>query len=242
MKNVLLPFLLALTILYGCASRGGLGSVEHLGDISRIDTSQTITKENAGKILEQYIIDFTIPDPLVGSSASGGSLFEEGNEAVINCRAVMLDDFSTEADILYNCRVDSLEGEACGEYRKRYEEDYLRDGMFRVLIVMESFFSPKSMEPEYWAMYLETPDGVMVEPTDRFASPVQTVEDSIYSERNQRNYFRRTMTRNITLYFRKTTFFGEDLLGGDKPYLMLVLSREQRTVARVAWKLNDISD
>ena len=98
------------------------------------------------------------------------------------------------------------------------------------------------MEPDYWAIYLETSGGVLVEPYDCVASPVRTGEDSVYSEQERMHFSRRMMTREITLYFKETTFFGEELLGADNPYLILALSRERQTVARMAWKLNEIRD
>jgi hypothetical protein len=107
------------------------------------------------------------------------------------------------------------------------------------------------MEPDHWAMYLEIPGGIMIEPIDRTASDVTAGGDSLKADAAsleagaelQQNWKpgpagSRVMRRDIELYFATTTFFGEDLLGEDVPHLMLVMSREQQTVARVAWKLN----
>jgi hypothetical protein len=235
--------LLILSILLaGCSSnRLNLRADDHLRDISRVNRAILPTADDADSILKQYTVDFLIPNPLIQSNgASVGRSMGELDESVISCHAVLLDDFSTEADILSKCRADSLSGSAADQCRSSYVSDNVRDNTFRVVISMESNFSPKSMEPEYWAMYLETPDGVMLEPVDRRVSAVVTGVDSVRvgPERARRVQPRSAMKRDITLYFRKTTFFGENLLGGNISYLVLVMSREQRTVARIAWKLN----
>jgi hypothetical protein len=245
MKLILYSTLITM-IGVGCSSnRLNLSEDGNLRDISKIDRNIILTMDNAGDILKHYVIDFTIPNPLITDNSSSASARLGGNdESVILCRAVLLDEFSTEADILSHCRADSLFDEAATEYRAQYVQTNIKDNTFRVLISMSSNFSPKSMEPEYWAMYLENPNGVMIEPMDRTASPVITEVDSVSTvisgntESPNRSFSRRTMKRDITLYFKKTTFFGENLLGGDVSYLVLVMSREQRTVARVAWKLN----
>lgn len=239
MKSALYAAVIMTLIAGGCSSnRLNLDSSDLLRDISAVDREVTVTPENSEDILKQYVIEFVIPNPLSGGS--GSRSLGENRESVIACRAALLDDFSTEADILYNCRVDSLSPEDSADYREKYLRDNVRDGMFRILISMESGFSSKSMEPDYWSMYLETPDGIMIEPVDRIATPVITADDSLYSETFNRTLFSINLKRNITLYFRNTTFFGENLLGGDNPYLILVISREQQTVARIAWQLNNM--
>jgi len=239
MRQKAVIVLIVAMVFAGCAShRKYIGGSDHMKDVSIIDTSRQVNRANAGEILLGYIIDFTIPNPLAGGASGGNQSREMFTEGIIACRAALLDDYSTDADILFNCPVDSNNGEnSCEEFSEQYRQSRVRDGMFRILIEMESGFSDKSMEPEHWAMYLETPDGVMVELVDITASPVTSGQDSVYSDYYRRSFSRKTMKRSLSLYFKKTTFFGEDLLSGDNPYLLLVISREQRTVARLAWKL-----
>jgi hypothetical protein len=239
MRQTAVIVMAMVMVLAGCAShRKYIGGSEYMKDVSIIDTTRQVNRSNAEEILLGYIIDFTIPNPLAGGSGGGGQSRETVTEGLISCRAALLDDYSTEADILFNCPVDSTSADSyCGEFSEQYRKSRVREGMFRILIEMESGFSDKSMEPKHWAMYLETPDGVMVEPVDIVASPVISGQDSIYSDYYRRHFTRKTMKRSLSLYFQKTTFFGKDLLKGDNPYLLLVISHEQRTVARVAWKL-----
>ena len=234
----------ALVVLAaGCASRKHfVGDSDRMADLTIIDTTRTVTRANAEDILRSYMMEFSIPNPLV---AAGGGVTSAANdpshESTITCRAVLFDDHSTEADIYFNCPADSLD-DGCAAFRAAYMEQRVREGMFRIMIAMESGFSDKSMEPDLWTFYLETPGGVMLEPSDTVATPVMAVDDSIYSEYYRRSVGRQVNTRNITFYFPQETFFGEDLLTGDTPYLVFVISRDRRTIARLAWKLRNPED
>ena len=78
----------------------------------------------------------------------------------------------------------------------------------------------------------------MIEPNDIARSAVRTNQDSVYSSYYDRNFARNLLVGDITLYFKKVTFFGEDLIDGDNRYINLVMSRNQRTVARIGWTVS----
>ncbi len=238
MKIVVLIALTLFMVLSSCASGPiGLRNVREINDVSGLNTGQVISYDNAGKILEKYVINFIIPNPLYGDFGSESNETDPSHESVIHCRAVLLDDFSTEADILFQCKTDSLEKVNCEEFREKYIEKNIRDGMFRIRIEMESGFSDKSMNPELWSIYIENSSGVMIEPFDITNSSIASVEDSVYSEYYKRNFSRHLLKNEITLYFKKTTFFGENLLSSKNTFIILEMSREKKVVARVAWEI-----
>ena len=240
MKKIVFVVLISCLIFLSCTSVSrGPRDVNEISDVSEMDTGQKITFDNADSILTNYSMDFTVPNPLYGDNSSRISRFDPSHESTIHCRAILLDDFSTEADILVQCKTDSLDQGESEEFRKNYTEKNLRDGMFRIRIEMESGFSEKSIEPKHWSIYLENSDGVMIEPFEIINSTIKTLTDSVYSEYYQINFPRNLMKRTITLYFKNRTFFGEDLLGGENQFIVLVMSRKKRTVARVAWEVSE---
>lgn len=240
MKKIVLVVVTSCSIFLSCTSVSrGPRDVNEISDVSEMDTGQKITCDNADSILTKYFMDFTVPNPLYGDDSSRISRFDPNHESTIHCRAVLLDDFSTEADILVQCKADSLDQGECEEFRKNYIGKNLRNSMFRIRIEMESGFSDKSMEPEHWSIYLENSNGVMIEPFEIVHSTIKTLADSVYSGYYQINFPRNLLKRAITLYFKNRTFFGEDLLGGDNQFIVLVMSRKKRIVARVAWEVSE---
>ena len=239
-RNVLLA-VLSCMMYFSCASGIGiLRDVREIRDVGEIDKKQEITYKNTVDILEAYTMDFVIPNPLYGETNRDRARRSDPNhEATINCNTVLLDEFSTDAHIQSRCLADSLDDDQCKEFRKNYLEQHVRERMFRILIAMESGFSPKSMEPDHWAMYIENADGVMIEPADIQASPITTVEDSVYSDYYKVNFPRRLLKRDITLYFKNKTFFGELLLGGENQFIAFTMSRKKKTLTRVAWKISN---
>ncbi len=143
-----------------------------------------------------------------------------------------------EADIIVHCLKDSLDEKSCEEFREDYFNNNVRDGMFRIRVSLESGFSPKSMEHDHWALYIENTRGIQIEPAGIICSDIKAVQDSVYSEYRQANIPRSILRRDITLSFERTTFFGEDLFGSDNQYILFVMSHKQNTVARVGWKLS----
>ena len=238
MKIVLCIFLTCL-LIYSCsAGSGKLRDVDMIIDISAVSTKKSITYENAQNILDQFSTAFQIPNPLFGGNESILRKSDPNHESIILCTAILLNDYSTEADIMNQCMKDSLDEHSCNELREKYIEQHVRDGMFRIRISMESGFSTKSMEPDLWAMYIEDTNGVMIEPSDITVSEFKALKDTLYSNYNRVYLHRNIMLRDITLYFKRITFFGEDLFGKDNPYIVLVLSHKRKTVARMAWNIS----
>ncbi|MFC1541249.1 hypothetical protein ACFL50_02230 [Candidatus Latescibacterota bacterium] len=237
MKKIILNLVVTFLIVISCShfSRNPI-KASIIKDISGKNISNSITPDNADSILTRYSIEFTIPNPLYGDDRGIGQ-FDPNHASTINCRAILLDDFSSEADIIVQSKTDSLDENGIEEFRSEYYEKYVRDGMFRIEIEMESGFSYKSIDSKLWAMYLENTDGVMIEPFEIETTIVNANEDSVFSKYYQRNFARKLLKGEISLYFKKQTFFGEDLLGGDNPYIVLVISRNKKTVARVAWQV-----
>ena len=225
--------------MLACVSCGSaklqLGHVDSVSDISSFKPVPIRTTVDAEKVIKLYSIDFDIPNPLFGQNTTFRRN-DPNHEDIIKSRATLLDETSTEADILYYCFRDSLGAAAYETYRQVYTRDKVRKGMFRIRISMESGFSPKSMEPEYWTMYLENAKGVMIEPADITVTPVTSLEDSIFSDFYRVNLPRNLIKREMTLYFNRNTFFGEDLLSRENPFIVLVITREKKTLERLAWK------
>ena len=229
--------------MLACVSCGSAQlQLSHVDSVSDISSSKPVpiqSTDDAEKIIKLYSIDFDIPNPLFGPNMTFRRM-DPNHEDTIKSRATLLDETSTEADILYYCFRDSLDAAVCETYRQVYTRDKVRKGMFRIRISMESGFSQKSMEPEHWTMYLENAKGVMIEPADIAVTPVTSLEDSIFSDFYRVNLPRNIIKRELTLYFNRKTFFGEDLLSRENPFIVLVITREKRTLSRLAWKSSDI--
>ncbi len=227
---------LSVFVCVACGSASlHLDNVDYLSDISSIKPAPIQSAEEAEKVNKLYSIDFDIPKPLYGSDTSLQRM-NPNHEKTIKSHITLLDDTSTEADILSHCLRDSLDAAACDKYREEYTREKVRKGMFRIRILMESGFSPKSMEPEHWTIYIENAKGIIIEPADITASEVTSLEDSVYSDFYRINFSRHLMKRDLTLYFNRITFFGEDLLSRENPFIVLVITREKKTLARLAWK------
>ena len=222
--------------LISCGS--GKVIIHNTDRVADVSTSKGVTVENfesAEKILKDYTLEFTIPNPLTGQNSATRRI-DPNHEDTILCNATLLDDISTEADIVYNCHHDSLDSGECEAYREKYLRENLKDGTFRIRVSMESGFSAKSMDPDHWVIYIENVKGVVIEPFEIVATPVTSHNDSVYSNYYRVNMSRNLLHRDVNLYFKRNTFFGEDLLGSDNPYFVLVFTYEKKTLARVAWK------
>ena len=231
--------LLICNLVMASCTSGLIGSktANETADVSSADSKETITPENAERILKKYIIDFEIPNPLYGGLENPTRRNDPNHEPTINCRGALLNDYSTEAHILFQCDSDSLKGEQCEVFRKTYYKNNVSEGTFRILLTMESGFSDKSMDPDYWAFYIENSRGVMIEPSEIRTSPVTAANDSVYSAYYRKNSPRNLIKRTITLYFKNMTFFGQNMFSPENPSIVLVMSRKQKIVARIAWKL-----
>ncbi|MBN1290479.1 MAG: hypothetical protein JXB48_01465 [Candidatus Latescibacteria bacterium] len=223
-------------IIAACGSGGVvIQNTDRVADVSTFKGTTVENFESAEKILKDYTVEFKIPNPLSGQGSSIRR-FDPNHEDTILCYATLLDDISTEADIKYKCAKDSLNADACDSFKTKYIQENLKDGTFRIRVSMESGFSPKSMNPDHWVIYIENAKGIVIEPFDILTTPVTSHSDSIFSEYYRVNISRHLLYRDINLYFKRTTFFGEDLLGKSNPFLVLVFTHERKTLARVAWK------
>ncbi len=239
MKKQYLLLLFSLMIV-SCAAKQELAiNADTTVNLVDIDRSERVTIDNSEDILDSFSSEFSIPNPLFGDSSVGRG--RDSFRSLINCNAVLLDDYSSRADMLAFARQDSTDS-AREERMDKYRAEQLRDGMFRIRITMDSGFSDKSMEPDHWAMFIENAKGVQIEPTDIVASPVFTHSDSVFSQYGHTYFRTKGMKRTITLYFKQVTFFGEDLLSMHNPYLVLVISREQKKLARIAWHHTEKND
>ena len=103
--------LLVLSVLL-CVACGSaslhLGHVDYISDISSIKPAPIQSADEAEKVIKQYSIDFDIPNPLYGSDISFRRM-NPNHEDTIKSHVTLLDDTSTEADILYHCFRDSLD-------------------------------------------------------------------------------------------------------------------------------------
>ena len=238
MKLTTVITLATAILVVSCASGPrGLRDVDDIADVFTMKTVSGITSGNAEDILAEYSIPFEIPNPFQEGSQGRPGRYDPSHATTLKCTAVLLDSIATEADIMRRCSADSLDEAASVEFRDRYADDNLRPGTFRIRIDMESGFSDKSMDPDHWSLYIENAGGVMIEPSSITASTVFSASDSIYSQYYDRKFFRRLLNREITLYFRRSTFFGQDLFGESNPFIVLVVSRKRKTLARIGWRL-----
>ena len=231
--------LLYLTFSLSCGSPvKRIRNVDTVADVSKRKPEAVSTYKEADKTIKAYSIAFDIPNPLVGSNMTFRRT-DPNHENIIKCRATLLDQISTEADIMLQCFKDSLNDEEKISFRENYNKKNIKDGMFRIRISMESGFSPKSMDPKLWTIYLENSRGIMIEPSEITSSAVTSHEDSVYSDFYRINLPRHLLKRDITLYFKSTTFFGEDLLSKNNPFIVLAITRVKKTLARIAWKTSE---
>ncbi|MFA6470593.1 MAG: hypothetical protein WCU00_01020, partial [Candidatus Latescibacterota bacterium] len=132
---------------------------------------------------------------------------------------------------------DSLDQKAFTDFRSKYLDDQVKKGQFRIRIEMESGFSPLSLDPKYWSIYIIDSKGVMIEPLQIIVTPAVSEQDSVYLK-NQRYKLPRNLIRGgFTLYFNRVTFFKEDLFGTENQSIALEITREKKTLTRVAWKI-----
>lgn len=233
----IIPIVLILAVAgLACASRSGsFSDSDAVTEISWTQSSGADPAGNADAVLDRYSVDFKVPNPLIDAGISTRRS-DPSHENLIYCRATLLDSISTEADIAFACRKDSLDVQAGAEFRRKYLEERTSPGRFRIRISMESGFSPKSLDPAHWVMYIVNSRGVMIEPVQIQSSLANTVQDSIYSNFHRLSLPRTRIHGEIILSFDRVTFFKQDLLGSDNQFIALEMAREQKTVARVVWK------
>lgn len=237
MKRCIGLLLLFCATAYSCASRPhGIRDADAVAFFGGPGDSSAKRQVEPDTLLSSFTVKFKIPNPLIEQGAAGIRRIDPSHENWIYCRAVLLDSLATEVDIASVCRKDSLDANASEVYRRKYMEEQVKPGQFRIRISMESGFSPKSLDPNHWVMYLINAKGVAVEPVNITSTPVVSTNDSIFSASNRISLPRTLMRSDITLYFNRVTFFKEDLLGSANPFIALELVNEQKTVARVVWK------
>lgn len=236
-------FILALCGMawLSCASRPGIfRHADSVVDISKIASPELKTESDAEKILSEYTIPFRIANPLIeeGSITSNIRRVDPSHEEQIYCKAILLDSLSTEAYIRYQAGKDSLDQKASAEYRQKYLRENAQNGQFRIRIEMESGFSPLSIDPKFWSIYILDDKGVMIEPLQIITNKVVSEQDSVYSSSHRIKLARNRIQGELTLIFNRITFFKEDLFGPNNHAIALELTREQKTLARVVWKIS----
>jgi hypothetical protein len=228
--------LLLLAAGLACASRSGyVPGADAAGEFGGPPSFPADSSWDPKAVLSRYTVNFKIPNPLVDGGIST-RVSDPSHEDRIYCRATLLDSVSTEADIALACRKDSLDAAAAVDFRRKYIEERTQPGRFRIRIEMESGFSPKSLDPVNWVMYLVNSRGVMIEPAQVLSSLSGAVQDSVYSSFNRAVLPRTRIRGEIVLFFDRVTFFKEDLLGEESPFIALEMAHNKETVARVAWK------
>lgn len=223
-----------------CASRyASLSHADKVSDISKITKQEFKTDLDAEKILNQYTIEFRIANPLIDPGSISNSIrrVDPSHEEQIYCKAILLDSLSTEADILHQAMKDSLDQKSYTDFRRKYLDEQIKDGQFRIRIEMESGFSPMSLDPKYWSIYIIDAKGVMIEPLQITTIPVVSEQDSIYSSSHRYKLPRNRIRGGLTLFFNRVTFFKENLFGPDNQFIALEITREKKTLSRVAWKI-----
>jgi hypothetical protein len=234
MKGYVEAVMIVCAVMSSCASEyKGIGRADA---VALIGTTAPGPHANADSILARSTLDFVIPNPLVEDGISVSLKSDPSHENTIRCKAVLLDSVTTEADIASICRRDSLDSAAAAKFRETYLQEQVKPNQFRIRISMESGFSPKSLDPKFWVIFLMTSQGIAVEPLSVTSTPVVTKDDSVYSVQSRISMPRSLIRGDITLSFNRVTFFHEDLLGPDNPFIALELVKDRKTVARVVWK------
>jgi hypothetical protein len=229
--------LIAGAMFLSCASRSGdIRDADATAEIEWDSGSGSNPKDDPAAVLERYTVEFRIPNPLVGEGMTSNRRIDPSHESQIYCRATLLDSIATEADIALACTKDSLDTAQSAEFRRKYREERVQPGRFRIRISMESGFSPKSLEARHWVMYIMNDRGIMIEPVQVKASSASSESDSVYSSYNRMSLPRTRINGEITLYFDRITFFKEDLLGKENTQIALEMAHEKNTVAHVVWK------
>jgi hypothetical protein len=209
-------------------------------DVTKIASPDLTTGNDAEKILNRYTIPFRIANPLIEPGSITGNIrrVDPSHEEQIYCKAILLDSLATEADIRYHAGKDSLDQKATAEYRQKYLSENVPKGQFRIRIEMESGFSPLSIDPKFWSIYILDERGVMIEPLQIITTKAVSKQDSVYSNVHRLNLPRNRIQGEMTLFFNHMTFFKEDLFGPNNHAIALEMTREQKTLARVVWKLS----
>ncbi len=231
-----LPLVLGATV-FACASRSGdIRDADAVAEIRWGAAAESDSAEDAAAVIKLHTVAFRIPNPLVGQGLASSRRVDPNHESQIYCRATLLDSIATEADITLACEKDSLDADRRIEFRRKYLEERTQPGRFRIRIAMESGFSPKSIDPAHWAMYIMNARGIMIEPAQIKTTPAISKKDSIYSSFHRMSLPRNLINGEIILYFDQVTFFKENLLGEENPFIALEMAHEKETVARVVWR------
>ena len=222
MKYIFILITLSCLAVFSC----GFHSGDFPGSDARATFGSVAPPDSTGavsprSILDRYTLEFKIPNPLAETGSMINVRSDPSHEGQIYCRATLLDSISTEADIAVASARDSLAGEGYDRFRKKYLEENVHPGQFRIRIAMESGFSPKSLDPRHWVMYLRNSRGVMIEPAQIQFISGSTIRDSLYSAYHRTSLPRTRIYGSTTLHFNRVTFFKEDLLGKDTPYFLL---------------------
>ncbi len=192
------------------------------------------SEESFEEVKERWTARFNVPDPLFGSSASPTPVFA-GSRGRIRIEATLYGPEMVEAELFKACADDSLSEAQCAERRAEYAEDHHTQKWFRIALRLHSGYEEKSLDADLWTIYLVDDEDIMYEPAAVTSDTVEKVTRKIYSEFHNMTMERTLFSRNVDLYFPKTTFFGKALLDERNGSLKLILARRKRTVGEAEW-------
>jgi len=153
----------------------------------------------------------------------------------IRIEATLYGPEMVEAELSKICADDSLSEAECAQRKAEYVENHHTQKWFRIALRLHSGYEQKSLDANLWTIYLVDDEGIMYEPAAVKSDSVEKVTRKIYSEFHNTTMERSLFSRNVDLYFPKTTFFGKALLDEGNRSLKLILARRKRTVGEAEW-------
>ncbi|MFH1007376.1 MAG: hypothetical protein V1800_07740 [Candidatus Latescibacterota bacterium] len=218
----------------GCASAPGPRSMFPDVRVVRLATPTEESGEAFEQVKDQWTARFSVSDPLFGSSAAP-TPFLAGSKGRIKIEATLYGPDMIEAELVRICSEDSLSETQCAEKRAEYAQKHHTQEWFRIGLRLHSGYEERSLDPELWTIYLVDDESIMYEPASVFSDSLEKVTRQIYSEFYNSTMERNLFSRNVALYFPKTTFFGKALLNERSHSLKLILSRKKQTVGEAEW-------
>ena len=224
-----------LMSMAGCASTSAPRSI--LPDVRVVNLAPPTgeSEESFEQVKDRWTARFTVADPLFGSSAAPSPMLV-GSKGRIRIEATLYGPEMIEAELSKICADDSLSETECAERRTEYAEQHHAGEWFRIALRLHSGYEEKSLEADMWTIYLVDDENIMYEPTAVTSDSVEKVPRKIYSEFHNMTMERTLFSRNIDLYFPKTTFFGKALLDEHTHSLKLILARHKRTAGEAEWR------
>lgn len=179
---------------------------------------------------KERTVSWKMQNILFSSSDRSLNRFKDFDESTMDVTSTLYDD------LLIGCMLDSIAQQDTSSYATllhKYQEKHNSNEYIRIQVTLTTYFSRKSIENELWTIYLVDENGDMYESE-------RVVFGSITEQSSSGKYRDKTLSRShyqsvIDLYFKRITFYGQDLISLDRKYLKLVFAYKRKIIGAGGW-------